>query len=346
MFEKNLKYYRLRKGMNMKELAKACGLTPMAVSNYESGKRRPDMETIKKLAKVLDIHVADFLSARNASLVFDHREFRKHSVLSKAQQDYVRESVEEYFNRFFHAVECLGGNPLPDPPLCGSIERSASFEENAQKLRAALELQKDGPVDEIVGILENKGILVFEMEIDNDHFSGMNGFVDEYPYIVINENMNAERKRTTILHELSHLMFNWEEGNEAENEKEATAIAGAFLITEKDLRRELGLRRSSITKDMVLVCEEYGISMYLLVKRASQVGIISESVEKDFYIWANKVGWRKNEPARVRKDEKPLLFKQLVFRAVNEEGVNLQRGAELLRIPVSEMKAFCGSMEV
>lgn len=345
MFGKNLKYYRLKKGLKKKDLAYMCGLTPMAVSNYESGKRRPDIEIINKLAKALDIHVVDFLAPRNSSLLFDHREFRKHSVLTKVQQDYVRESVEEYFNRFFNAVDCLGEASMPDPPKCNWIKIDSDIEKNAQNLRSALDLQKEGPIDELVGILENKGFLIYEMDIDNIHFSGMNGFVGKYQYIVINKNMRPERKRTTIVHELAHLMFLWD-GDDDENEKKATAIAGAFLITKNDLIRELGIRRTSITKDMNMVCDEYGISMYLLVKRAAQVGIVSISLERAFYIWANKVNFKQIEPIHAKSYKDPQLFKQLVFRAVNEEGVNMQRGAELLQVPVSEIKEFCGSLEV
>ena len=346
MFEKNLKYYRLKNNMSMKDLAIACGVTPMTISNYESGKRRPDMDTIEKLASVLGIHVIDFLESRNSNLVFNHREFRKHSSLTKTQQEFVQESVEEYFCRFFDTVEYLGGNPLPTPPECHKLIRTGDIEEDAKMLRKTLGLQKEGPIDELIGILENKGVLVLELDIDNDRFFGMNGTVNEYPYIVINKNMNPERKRTTTLHEIAHIMFFWDDEKHSKNEKEATAIAGAFLITKNDLFRELGQRKTALTKDLVLVCQEYGISMYLLVKRAAQVGIISENLEKDFYIRANKANWRKNEPRRVKKIEEPLLFKQLVYRAVNEEGINIQRGAELLKMSVSEMEEFCGLMEV
>ena len=346
MFEKNLKYYRLKKNMNMKDLAAACGVTSMAISNYESGKRTPDMETINKLAKALDVNVADFLASRNSKLTFDHREFRKHSSLTKGQQEFIQESVEEYFSRFFDAVECLGGEPLPDAPKCHSLKRTGDCEKDALKLKKSLGLQEDGPIDELIVILENKGFLVMEMNIDNAHFSGMNGFVNGYPYIVINKNMRPERKRTTLLHELAHLMFIWDEGYDAENEKEATAIAGAALISEKDLFREIGQHKAKLTKDLALVCEEYGISMYLLVKRAAQVGIISASLEKEFYIRANKSNWRIDEPERVKKTEKPMLLSQLVYRAINEEGLSIQRGAELLKLPISEMEHFCGLMEV
>ncbi len=346
MFEKNLKYYRLKKNMSMKDLAEACGVTSMAISNYESGKRKPDMETINKLAEALGVYVVDFLASRNTNLSFTHCEFRKHSTLTKTQQEYIEESVEEYFTRFYDAIDCLGGNPLPPAPKCHVLNVTGDYEEDARLLRKTLGLQEDGPIDELMVVLENKGILVLELGIKNEHFFGMNGFVNEYPYIVINANMRPERKRTTILHELAHLMFVWDESKEKENEKAATAIAGAVLISKNDLIRELGFRKAAITKDMALVCREYGISMYLLVMRASVVGIISDYVAKDFYINANKNDYKRREPSRVKNEEKPLLFRQLVYRAVNEEGITLQRGAELLRIPVAEMEEFCGLMEV
>jgi transcriptional regulator with XRE-family HTH domain len=207
MFEKNLKYYRLKKNMSMKDLAEACGVTPMAISNYESGKRKPDMDTINKLAAALGVYVVDFLASRNTNLFFKHCEFRKHSSLTKSQQEYVKEAVEEYFSRFFDVIECLGGNPLPNPPKCHTLIRTGNPEKDAKQLRQILGLHENGPVDELMGILENKGILVLELDIENDHFSGMNGFVNDYPYIAINKNMSPERKRTTILHELAHLMF-------------------------------------------------------------------------------------------------------------------------------------------
>lgn len=58
--------------------------------------------------------------------------------------------------------------------------------------------------------------------------------------------------------------------------KKATAISGAFLFPETDAKRELGLRRTKVSKDMTLICREYGISMYLLVKEAALCGIITK----------------------------------------------------------------------
>ena len=76
MFNKTLKYYRLKKQMTKKELASLIGVTPMAITYYENGKRKPDMNTIQALAKALDIRVSDFLRYRNENLHFEHGKFR------------------------------------------------------------------------------------------------------------------------------------------------------------------------------------------------------------------------------------------------------------------------------
>lgn len=332
--------------MTKTRLANACGVTPMAISYYESGKRKPDMATIKKMADVLDVRVSDFLAARNTNVTFQHGEFRKKSTLTKGEQEFVREYVEEYFGRFFDAVEFLGGDPLPEPLSINSLEIIGDKEVDANALRKKLGFSESGPIGDIVGTLENNGILILEMENDNDKFSGMNGLVNNYPYVVINKKMRSERKRTTIIHELAHLLFNWDTiPQNLTEEKYATAIAGAFLISDEDIKRELGMRRTAITKDMILTCKEYGISTYLLVKRAYQAGIISSHVEKNFYIKANRVNWKEREPDMVEHFERPKLFEQLVYRAVNEEGISIQRGAELLQKPYQEVMGFCGLME-
>ena len=346
MFSKNLKYYRLRSSMTKKELAEKSDLTPMAISNYESGARTPSMETLKKLAAALKVNVSDFLAVRNTNLVFAHGEFRKLSTLSESKQDYVRESVEEYFSRFYTAVELLGGEVLPDAPKCHSLPMTGNIEEDAKAMRQHLGIATEGPVNDLITTLENKGILIYVFSIKNNKFSGMNGFVNIRPYIIVNGSMSPERNRSTISHELAHLMFAWpQDMSEQQVETTATAIAGAFLFPLEDAVRELGIHRNSVTKDMTLVCQEYGISMYLLVKRAEIDGIISKDAAKSFYIIANNLGWRTNEPSRI-KPEKPILFEQLVFRAVSEHEISIQRGAELLQMPYDSVVSSCCFDEV
>lgn len=341
MFSKNLKYYRLKNSLSKKELAERVNVSSMAITNYESGSRKPSMEVLKQLARELGVRVADFLAVRNENLVFCHGEFRKNTTLSATQQDYVRESVEEYLNRFMAVVEILGGDVLPNAPPIHALSLSEDDEVNAQALRKHLNLAPDGPIDNLIGMLENKGILVLRSDIDSSKFSGMNGLVNERPYIAINPKMTTERNRSTIVHELAHLIFIWPDGMDDRCiEKKATAISGAFLFPKNDVIRELGVRRNAIANDMVLIAIEYGISMLLLVTRARLSSVITESVAKDFYISASAHGWRTNEPTRI-EPEKPSLFEQLVFRAISENDISIQRGAELLKLSYDEVATHC-----
>lgn len=346
MFSKNLKYYRLKKNMTKKELAEKINVSAMAITNYENGIRRPSMEVLNSLADTLGIRVSDFLTVRNENLTFFHGEFRKTSSLSSGQQEYIRESVEEYFNRFMTAVELLGGEVLPSPPKSHSIPLSEDVELDARSLRKHLGFAAKGPIEDLMGKLDNLGVLIYECDLENSNFSGMNGFVNEYPYIVLNPKMNTERIRSTVAHELAHLMFIWPENmEEKEIEKIATAISGAFLFTKSDVIRELGVRRSQITNDMLSVAKEYGISMMLLVKRAELCGIITASTARDFYIKASKAGWRTAEPTRISREE-TTLFRQLVYRAVNEKEISIQRGAELLNTSYESVLKMNNPVEV
>lgn len=342
MFSRNLKYYRLKNNLTKKELASRVGISLMSITHYENGDRYPEMSIIKKLAETLDVKVVDFLASRNEHLEFYHGEFRKNSRMAKSKQSYIREAVEEYFSRFFDAVEILGGEVLPETPPVHSIPLEDDIEVNGKKLRTYLGIPETGPIGELIERLENKGFLIFLMESDEQTFSGMNGTVNGRPYIVINRKMTPERIRTTIGHELAHIAFIWPEDMSEKNaEKIATAIAGAFLIPEEDVIRELGIRRRALTTDMYMVCEEYGIAMSLLTVRAYLCNVINEKVYRDFFISLNNSpGGRKNEPSRIA-EEKTNLFEQLVYRAVNEEEISIQRGAELLNSSYEAVASNC-----
>lgn len=98
-----------------------------------------------------------------------------------------------------------------------------------------------------------------------------------------------------------------------------------------------------MTHDMLSICREYGISMYLLVKRASICEILGESAAKDFYVRASSAKWRKGgEPERIVKEE-PSLFRRLVYRAVCEGSISIQKGAELLQESYDSVKLQCSA---
>ena len=345
MFGKNLKYYRLRSKLSKKELANRVGVSAMAITHYENGERKPEIDILRKLASELGVKLADFLAVRSGNHQYAHCEFRKSSVLSKNDQEFICESVEEYFDRFFIVVDALGGEVLPAYPATRCVHVGHNAEEAAHMLREHLGFAPDGPIQNITGAMENKGVLLFRCSIENEHFSGMNGTVDGRPYIILNINMTPERQRSTLVHELAHVFCVFpEDMAEKEREDFATAVSGAFLCPEKDMFRELGFKRTRFTSDMFMVAKEYGVSTLLLMKRANILGIITDALYKDFMIRASGHGWRKNEPSRI-PEETTSLFEQLTIRAVNEDEISEQRGAELLSISYDEFDQMIHAQE-
>lgn len=336
MLGKNIKYSRLKNGLTKKALAEKVGISSMAITHYENGERTPDMQILRKLTDALQVKLVDLLRNRTENHEYAHGEFRRNSTLTVSAQEYVRENVEEYFDRFFSVIDILGDNALPKPPVCHAIQATGDAEADAAQLRKYLGFAPEGPVMNLVGAMENKGVLMFIDYIESDKFSGMNGLVDDRPFIIINSKMTAERQRSTLVHELAHVFFAFDRMEEAAIEKHATAIGGAFLFPKEDAERELGLHRTRITSDMVMVAKEYGISMLMLVKRASLLRIISMPVYEDFMIQASQHGWRKNEPSRIDVEYSDL-FDQLVIRAIGEDEISPQKGAELLKISYAEM---------
>ena len=57
----NIKEARKLKGLTQEELGKLIGLSGVAIMRYEKGQREPNMETIEKIANVLNIHPIDLI---------------------------------------------------------------------------------------------------------------------------------------------------------------------------------------------------------------------------------------------------------------------------------------------
>lgn len=61
-FSENLKQIRIKKGFSQKEIAERLGVSQPSYAQYESGKRKPKLETLSKIADALDITIVEFLA--------------------------------------------------------------------------------------------------------------------------------------------------------------------------------------------------------------------------------------------------------------------------------------------
>lgn len=336
MIWRNIKFYRIMSGKSRTELSRELGISIKRLDRYENGDELPSLEMSRRIASVLGVRLADIMLAKSAGHKYEHCEYRKTSRLRKTSQEQIKALTEDYLDRFFAAVEILGEKVLQEVPKIHKLPPSFDAERDALSLRRELGLPLSGAVSNLIGILEDKGILIVKINYADGKFSGRNGLADGRPYIALNSGMTAERQRSTIVHELGHIYFEQSVAGNADWERHMTAVSGAFLFPAANAVKELGEKRTCISGDMLMICREYGISLQMLAKRAEIAGIISEAVYRNFCIRLNMAGTKDKEHSHMQA-ERALLFEQLVLRAAGEGKMTVQRGAELLRIPYAEM---------
>ena len=61
MVGKNIKNFRAEKGLTQEELAEKLAVTRQAVSNWETENTQPDIDTLQKIAQVLEVSVEEIV---------------------------------------------------------------------------------------------------------------------------------------------------------------------------------------------------------------------------------------------------------------------------------------------
>ncbi|MBQ8732930.1 MAG: helix-turn-helix transcriptional regulator [Anaerotignum sp.] len=63
-FAKNLKKYRKMKNISQEKLGKSLNYGSTAIANYESGRNEPSLDSLIKIAEVLDVTIDDLLGMK------------------------------------------------------------------------------------------------------------------------------------------------------------------------------------------------------------------------------------------------------------------------------------------
>lgn len=330
IFSKRLKSARILAGMSQDDLVKKIDrlVSKNAISKYEKGEMLPDSRVLIQLAKALNVKPDYFF--RNYNVEIEKIEFRKKRKLGTKKLNAIQEEVKDMVERYLELEQFLEiksefQNPFQNRIINDGddVEEVVNFLLNKWKLGF-------NALPNVVEFLEQKEIKVLEIDAPLE-FDGFSGWADKkYPVVVLNKNYGIERKRQTALHELGHLLLNFNETlPQKEIEKLCFRFAGAMLIPKETLIKELGERRTSISlNELINIKEEYGISVQAIMRRARDLKLINEYYYRGFCI---KIAKNKEERdlGNYIGVEKSNRFKQLLFRAASEEIISLSKAANL-----------------
>jgi hypothetical protein len=88
-----------------------------------------------------------------------------------------------------------------------------------------------------------------------------------------------------------------------DEEKAAFRFAGAFLAPRASFEREVGERRTSVRiEELLILKQRWGMSMQALLRRMSDLEIITATTYKWACVHLSQLGYRKNEPQPIRRE--------------------------------------------
>ncbi len=212
------------------------------------------------------------------------------------------------------------------PPIS---TRPVSLEE-AEK--AALELRKrwdlgTGAVNNLLAFLEEHGIKTFKLK-GPENFESLSGFFRNQPFIAVNEHLVIDRMRFKTATELAHVLFG--PGNDPQSIKIYHRFAAAFLLPASTLEEYfLPAGRKIALSELAEIKLRYGVSLQAIMRRALDLGLVTERRFRSFREQMNEKGWLWKEPVDYRGEENPSRFRRLLHYAVSSEILDLQAAATL-----------------
>ena len=285
---------RAATGWTQERLAKQAGVTQAALSRYENDLRRPDPETLEKLAGALG--VTGGLLER-AALMRGGLALHAHARQRASASVRVWQKAEARLNILrLQMHRLLGMIDLDVPNTLLQLDPLDYEPEVAARLTRAQWGMTMGPVRGVTGWMESAGCVVLEWDFGTPRIDALSQWVDEYPVVMVNSALPTDRQRLTLAHELGHLVIHGDPvhlSSDAEVEREAMKYAAEFLMPAHVIRpdlRNLSLGKLSDLKRYWMV------SMAALVERAHNLRTITDATRISLYKALSARGWRKREP--------------------------------------------------
>lgn len=352
-FGDRLKLARARAGLSLAALADQLvpRVSAQAINKYEKGEMMPSSGVLMALARTLGVSLDYFMSAHVAAL--DGIEFRKRADVTEKEKALVQGEVIDHVERYLAIEEILEIDDLPsgldaiEPRIIGGLQDA---EVAANELRHHWSLGGD-PIPSMTALLEEKNIRVIEID-GPDGFFGLTCRVmrphNKPPVrVVVRRHVTVERSRFTMAHELAHAVI--ADARDVKAEKAMDRFAAAFLMPADHLVNEVGRGRTGLAYvELVRLKHMYGVSMWALLMRLRDVGVISEAKLNNLFKTPARA-WLKAEPEQLDVDgdigklERPQRFEAYVYRALAEGLISAVKAASLLKRSVSDVeKAVIG----
>ena len=335
-FATRLRSFRIMKGYSYRDLSEAMGnmVSAQTLANYENKASFPDSDIMSVLLKALGISYDDIfrpIRINTQDVVFS---FRKKQSLTKKIDESIRQIAIDKAEKVLEIEDVMNvkSKGLPDIGNL-TVTDYKTAQQAAAMFRESLGLG-DSPIPNVYILLEQMGIRVFPMSLD-ERFDALNFSYDSEYFIIVNTKLGTnERVRFTLLHEVGHILMNIpDEINDKMVEKLCHRFASNVLLPPSVLEAYIGQKRIGIApQELAYIQAEYGISIQAIMVSAKDQGIITEGNLTSFYKKANALPMFKEfiDKSRFCQEEAESGFESLVYRALASEVISVSKAAYFL----------------
>jgi Zn-dependent peptidase ImmA (M78 family) len=215
-----------------------------------------------------------------------------------------------------------------------------TIEALAQDLRKQWKIS-DGPIDDVVRVLERHGIVTTRFRMELGHVDAFCVPFPDRPVIVLGADKGLrDRSRFDAAHELAHLVMHTpEQVGSKVIETQAHRFAAAFLMPADDIRDELP--RNADWPTLQKLKAKWHVSISALVVRAKTLGVMDENAYKQAYKAMSVLGWRKREPGDIGPPENPTLLQRALDVAA-QNGVTFKEIINNAGLPENDIRDILG----
>lgn len=323
-------------GLSQTELAKRLNIGQGTLSKIEQGLKEVSLDLLPVLSEALSCHPNFFSLPERlyGGPISAAPMYRKKASVGTKVIDRLMAQLNVTIGHIRKLLQQTELNPELVRPQYELEDYENDPTEIARLVRRAW-MTPNGPIRNLVELLERAGYLIIECDMSDSGLSGISYQIHGLPpMIFINKSQPMDRYRFTLAHELGHLVMHRLPTHTME--EEANSFAAEFLMPSKDIGPHLAhltLEKAAYMKPF------WRTSMASIVYRAKALNRISHGQYE--YIWRqiSAKNWRLNEPVILDvANEKPTLLKALFAHLQDNMDYTNTELAQVLGLHYNELK--------
>ena len=305
IYNERIRQARELKRLTQKALARVAGVTQATIAHIESGRKSPSAELTVAIAHAMDVDPTFFQRVPAVSAPIGSLSYRARSTASAVERKYAFQMMKVFLEQIHQMAD-----RLRIPTLQLPTEESPTYA--AHRARHALGINHLDPVPHLIHTLERHGVLVFSLPDRLESVDAFSTWVEvegERPVVTLSPGYPGDRIRSSVAHELGHLIMHKGLANDTKGiEEAANQFAAEFLLPERAMVRLLPGHLTLV--GFAQLKPVWKVSIQMLIRRARDLEYITERRYRYLCMQVGRNGWRKAEPINI-PTERPRLYRQM-----------------------------------